>query len=97
MMLFLETRDPGFASALAEKLEHDQPIGRAVFETVTSIIDDVRGSGDASLLAYSAQIDGLQASSVVSLRVPQSEIESAPKRIDTETNKEPSGVKPENK
>ena len=60
MMLFLETRNPGFASALAEKLEHDQPTGRAVFETVTSIIDDVRGSGDASLLAYSAQIDGLQ-------------------------------------
>ena len=49
MMLFLETRDPGFASALAQKLEHDQPIGREVFETVTSIIDDVRGSGDASL------------------------------------------------
>lgn len=87
MMLFLETRDPGFASALAQKLEHDQPIGREVFETVNSIIDDVRGFGDASLLAYSAKIDGLQASSVVSLRVPLSEIESAPKRIDTETNK----------
>jgi histidinol dehydrogenase len=87
MMHFLETRDPEFSKVLAKRLEHDQPIASTIFETVTSIINDVRSLGDASLLAYSEQIDGLEANSVTSLRVPLSKIEAAPKRIDPATNR----------
>ncbi len=86
-MHFLRTSDLRFSEALAQRLEHDQPIAGATFQTVNSIIQDVRSSGDASLLAYSAQIDGLEAASVSSLRVPVSEIKAAPERIDSETNK----------
>jgi len=51
-------------------------------EVVRTIIADVRRKGDAAVLKYAAKADGLRMKAA-DLRVPESEIEAAPGKIDS--------------
>jgi histidinol dehydrogenase len=65
----LSTRDASFARQLATLLCRDAPEGRALQETVRSILADVRARGDAAVLEYMHKFDGTKAGSVDELEL----------------------------
>ncbi|MGV8844286.1 MAG: histidinol dehydrogenase [Pseudomonas sp.] len=79
----LNAADPDFAAALEHLLSWDSVSDASVNQRVLDIIAAVRERGDAALLDYTAQFDGLQAASMAELILPRERLELALSRITT--------------
>jgi histidinol dehydrogenase len=78
----LDTRDPDFDARLDRLTRWEEGEDRAVTDAVAAIIADVARRGDAALLEYTANLDGLQAASVAELEIPQQRLAAALEKID---------------
>ncbi len=73
----LSTASAGFDAELAGLLAFSAETDAAVEQAVTTIIDAVRARGDAAVLEYTARFDGVEATSLAELEVPQAELLAA--------------------
>jgi histidinol dehydrogenase len=80
----LNAADPDFGSALEHLLSWDSVSDASVNQRVLDIIAAVRERGDAALLDYTAQFDGLQVASMAELILPRERLELALSRITPE-------------
>ena len=71
--------EPAFQRVLHWSAETDD----AIETRVASILADVRARGDAAVLEYTAQFDGVIAASVAQLEIPRSELIAALDAIST--------------
>ena len=76
MPLRLQTSDSAFESAFTAFLQTKREVAADVTQDVVRIIEDVRGRGDAAVMAYAEQFDG-QNLAADSLRIPEDEIAEA--------------------
>ena len=79
----LSTRSASFDAALAALTRYDAAHDPAIESSVRSIIDAVRTRGDAAVLEYARQFDGVKAASVSELEVPLSNLRSVSKEQET--------------
>jgi len=80
----LNAADPDFAAALEHLLSWDSVSDASVNQRVLDIIAAVRERGDAALLDYTAQFDGLLVASMAELILPRERLELALSRITPE-------------
>jgi len=73
----LDSRDPGFASALSKLLAFEAGEDESIDRAAATILADVRARGDAALLEYTHRFDHVQADSVQALEIPKSEWQAA--------------------
>ena len=73
----LSTRDADFAAALEALTRYDAAQDPAVPDAVRKILADVRERGDAAVLDYARQYDGVDAKDVAALRVGQERLDGA--------------------
>ena len=73
----LDTAAEGFEAAFQRVLHWSAETDGAIEARVTSILADVRLRGDAAVLDYTAQFDGVSAVSVAQLEIPRSELIAA--------------------
>ena len=71
-----------FDSELRALLEVADENTRAVRESVISIIDEVRGNGDAAVVSLTNRFDGQQAASMADLEIPRERLAGAADNID---------------
>ena len=73
----LDASAPGFDRELSALTAFETAQDPAVDATVARIIADVRARGDAALLEYTRQLDGVEATSVAALEIPAAEMRDA--------------------
>jgi histidinol dehydrogenase len=73
----LSTAASDFDARLQRLQQWSSETDRAIEDTVTTILDDVRARGDAAVLEYTARFDGLKAASVAELEIPRAELQRA--------------------
>jgi len=73
----LDASAPGFERELSALTAFETAQDPAVDATVARIIADVRARGDAALLEYTRQLDGVEATSVAALEIPAAEMRDA--------------------
>jgi len=73
----LDSRDPGFAAALAKLLAFEAGEDESIDRAAAGILADVRQRGDDALLEYTRRFDRVQADSVAALEIPKSEWHAA--------------------
>lgn len=73
----LSSAAAGFDAALAARLQTPAASGAALEQRVAAILADVRQRGDAALLTYTAQFDGLHAPAVAALELTRADFEAA--------------------
>lgn len=76
-ILLLDSRQPDFQPRLMDRLAFDAAQDASIQSRVRAIIADVRARGDAALLAYTAQFDGLSHGSASALEVSAAELRAA--------------------
>ncbi|ARP84873.1 histidinol dehydrogenase [Bordetella genomosp. 9] len=67
----LDSRDPGFASALSSLLAFEAEQDESIDRAAADILADVRHRGDAALLDYTRRFDRVQADTVPALEIPR--------------------------
>jgi histidinol dehydrogenase len=67
----LDSRDPGFASALSRLLAFEAAQDESIDRAVADILAAVRHRGDAALLEYTQRFDRVDADSVQALEIPK--------------------------
>ncbi|MFZ5757856.1 MAG: histidinol dehydrogenase [Pseudomonadota bacterium] len=77
----LDTRDAGFAAALATATSWSEERDAAVEQTVAGILADVRARGDAAVLEYTHRFDRRSAASVASLEISCEALAAATARV----------------
>ena len=77
MIKRLDTRAANFDAALATLLTHDATTDEAVERGVAVILAAVKTRGEAAVLEYTRQFDGVTASSLAELELPRSELQTA--------------------
>ncbi|MFZ2739575.1 MAG: histidinol dehydrogenase [Burkholderiaceae bacterium] len=73
----LSTRSADFEAEFKARLHWSGETDAAIEQRVADILDDVRLRGDAAVLAYTAQFDGLVQTSVKALELSQEELKAA--------------------
>ncbi|MDB5799114.1 MAG: hisD [Rhodocyclales bacterium] len=73
----LSTKQDDFWPQLEALLAFESALDSGVQKAVTEIIADVRVRGDAALLELTRRFDGVDASSIAALEIPQSELQAA--------------------
>ena len=73
----LDASSPDFSTRLKDLLAYAEDADEAVERTAQSILADVKARGDAAVLDYTAQFDGVRAASTNNLRVSSSDITNA--------------------
>ncbi len=73
----LASSQPGFDAEFAAFIRREDERETEVAERVGRIIHEVRIRGDAALLAYSREFDGVQADSVAGLEISREQLEQA--------------------
>jgi histidinol dehydrogenase len=73
----LSTADSGFEADLANCLDREMLVTDEITETVSSILRDVRKSGDAAVVNYTNKFDRFQASSMNDLLVTEGQLQAA--------------------
>ena len=73
----LSTRDAGFDAAFAQLVAVDTAADRRIDAAAVTIVDDVRGRGDAALLEHTNRFDRTAAPSVAALEIPVAEMRAA--------------------
>ena len=76
----LNQADRDFSARLQELMSVNMQMDKALTETVSSIINDVRGRGDAALVEYTNRFDKRQVS-ISDLEIPAATLESACRKI----------------
>ena len=73
----LDASTPDFSTRLKDLLAYAEDADEAVERAAQSILADVKARGDAAVLDYTAQFDGVRAASTNDLRVSSSDITNA--------------------
>ncbi|ANN69305.1 histidinol dehydrogenase [Bordetella bronchialis] len=73
----LDSRDPGFASALSSLLAFEAAQDESIDRAAADILADVRHRGDAALLEYTRRFDRVQADTVQALEIPRDSWDAA--------------------
>ena len=73
----LDSRDPGFASALSKLLAFEAAEDESIDRAAAGILADVRARGDAALLDYTQRFDRVQAGSAQALEIPKADWHAA--------------------
>ena len=73
----LNSRDPGFAAALAKLLAFEAGEDESIDRAAAEILAGVRKQGDAALLDYTRRFDRVQADSVAELEIPKADWHAA--------------------
>ena len=73
----LDASSPDFSTRLKDLLAYAEDADEAVERAAQSILADVKARGDAAVLDYTAQFDGVRAASTNDLRVSSSDIANA--------------------
>jgi histidinol dehydrogenase len=77
----LSTAQAGFEEKLAALLKTGDANDESVEAAVAGIVADVRTRGDAAVLEYTSRFDGLKATSVPELEIPQADLKQALARV----------------
>ena len=77
----LATSQADFDAQLSTLLAFESAQDPRVDATVATILADVRARGDAAVLEYTLRFDGVTAGTLAELEIPQTELQSALKRI----------------
>ena len=77
----LDTSHPDFERQLQQLTAWQEDLDREVAQTVSAIIADVAGRGDAAVLEYTARFDGLDAGSMAELELAPGRLLAALERI----------------
>jgi histidinol dehydrogenase len=80
----LTTTAPSFEAEFKQVLHWSATTDSAIEERVVQILADVQQRGDAALLQYTQQFDGLQADTVAALEISQAELQAALQAISPE-------------
>ncbi len=80
----LHTADADFGERLDRLTAWSEDRDREVADRARTIIDDIRGRGDAALLEYTAQLDGFAAESAGELEIPRERLEQARAEVNAE-------------
>ena len=80
----LKTSDSTFWSQLDQLLAWDSVSDQTVFDTVNSILQDVKSRGDAAVIDYTNQFDGMNATSMDELEIPKERLQQALDKITSE-------------
>jgi len=73
----LNSADADFATRLDALLAFEATQDEGIERTVADILADVRARGDAAVIEYTQRFDGLQASSMTALEIPQKALQEA--------------------
>jgi histidinol dehydrogenase len=73
----LSTRAPGFEAEFQRVLHWSAETDEAIESRVAAILADVRQRGDAAVLEYTKQFDGLDVASVAALEIDEAELQRA--------------------
>lgn len=73
----LDSKEQGFTEQLAQLLAYDEAQDSQIELAVSEILTNVRQKGDAAVVEYSRQFDGVQATSMVDLEVSKEACEAA--------------------
>ena len=73
----LDTREPGFEAAFGPLVAVDTAVDKSIEARAEAIVDDVRIRGDAALLEYTNRFDRVNAKSVATLEIAQTEMKAA--------------------
>lgn len=84
-MLRLNSAEPGFSDDLNALVRQEQARDENVAKAAASILAEVKAEGDAAVMRYSKQFDGLEANGIEALKVDESQIKAAynhcPKKV----------------
>ncbi len=80
----LTTRSPGFDAELQALTRYEAAQDEAVESAVRAIIAQVRRRGDAALLEFTRQFDGVTAGSVTELEIPKRDLDAALAALDAQ-------------
>lgn len=80
----LNTNDADFWTQLDDLLAWDSVSDQGVFDTVNGILRDVKKRGDEAVIAYTNKFDGMNATSMHELEIPQERLQEALKAISVE-------------
>jgi len=73
----LDSRQTDFESAFAALIAREGGAEERVAERVAQIVTDVRQRGDAALLEYTRELDGIESADAAALEVPRERLEAA--------------------
>lgn len=73
----LDSRDPEFQATLSKLLAFDAEQDDAIDAAAAGILQQVRREGDAALLQYTRQFDGLNVNTVAELEIPRRDWDAA--------------------
>ena len=80
----LNINDDDFWSDLDNVLAWDSVSDQQVFDTVNGILQDVKQRGDAAVIEYTNQFDGMQAQTMQDLEIPRERLDQAVQNISDE-------------
>ena len=80
----LATSDGDFDAKLSALLRWDMGSDEGVERVAKDILERVRSEGDAALLAYTRQLDGLDAGDMAALTLTPADLQAAAARVDAE-------------
>ena len=80
----LNSSDSDFWSKLEQRLAWDSSSDKTIFDTVNSILADVKSQGDSAVIEYTNKFDRMSASSMNELEIPAERLEQALEAITTE-------------
>ncbi|WP_368931390.1 histidinol dehydrogenase, partial [Achromobacter xylosoxidans] len=73
----LDSRDPGFASALSKLLAFEATEDESIDRAAAGILADVRARGDAALVEYTQRFDRMPHASADTLEIPKADWHAA--------------------
>ncbi|MGE8570007.1 MAG: histidinol dehydrogenase, partial [Achromobacter sp.] len=73
----LDSRDPGFKSALSKLLAFEATEDESIDRAAAGILADVRARGDAALVEYTQRFDRMPAASADTLEIPKADWHAA--------------------
>ncbi|MDF1693019.1 MAG: histidinol dehydrogenase [Zhongshania sp.] len=73
----MSAADAGFDAALTALLDWEATTNPMVSNTVASVLAAIRGDGDAALLAYTKQFDGVDVATAAELEISQTRMQAA--------------------
>jgi len=73
----LNSSDSDFWSKLKQRLDWDSSSDKAIFDTVNSILADVKNKGDQAVIDYTNAFDRMSAVSMAELEIPNERLKQA--------------------
>ncbi|MGK0273579.1 MAG: histidinol dehydrogenase, partial [Cocleimonas sp.] len=83
-ILRLNSSDADFWNKLDKRLAWDSSSDKAIFDTVNSILADVKDHGDSAVIEYTNKFDRMSVSSMAKLEIPAERLQQALNTITAE-------------